>query len=548
MPGVKFLLFSLVTLILWNWTSSLRTDTEEGERREVYTAEGINKRLCDLPSRTNVDRHDVIQGLGNKSGRESGWLSFIKLLYSLKLVDSDLRILRKYYNSVYIGSEPPRTSLSVDILKDEDKKFPNFDDIGVPLHTPVETKVKGFLNSLWVLKHTSARECLMYSHFPRVKHSRKKLSVLTYEPYQRVMSFAIDICLIPSIWYLELVHCMYFAIIPRLTGTTFSYTLQDIVGAALMSMGYKDETFILENCYHSVSLIIDDQLSPHYMEICQSVKSCLDSKSFETNFKEQKNEFEQRIKNNYGLFKARDNYLAPGDFYRYSLLLSISFIKMKRKKLKYFPERNFLPVRISLSVLAFYLITDKFKWKFESTKEVIYLFVELILEYLFKTNTSDFDDCRHILSDFVSSNERFKTVVLLIFCKEIFSAGFVNEDIDQIGDDLQQFATAVSPRRVLDPAYSSLVPNMLEDLPLTQYDKSWINAILESGELPAAPARLFDVQKVYKSKKLDKTIKRDKFKTGVKPSTGKTSIKVERTHKLRSRFKSATGAFIRIRR
>ncbi|KAH7647876.1 hypothetical protein FG379_000503 [Cryptosporidium bovis] len=548
MPRVKFSPFLLVTLILWNCTSSLRTDTAEGEGHEEYTDEGINKALCNFHSRTDVDRHTVFQGLDNKSGRESGWLSFIKLVYPMKLDDGDLRILKKYYNSVYIGSEPPKISLSVDILKDESKEFPKFDDIGVPLHTPVETKVKNFLNSLWVLKHTSTRECLLYSHFPRVKHSRKKLSVLTYEPYQRVMSFAIDVCLIPSIWYLELIHCMYFAIVPRLTGTIFSYTLQDIVGAALMSMGYKDETFILENCYHSVSLIIDDQLSPHYVEICQRVKSCLDSKSFETVFKEQKNEFEQRINNIYGLFEAKDNHLTPGDFYRYSLLLSISFIKMKRKKLKYFPERNYLPVRISLSALAFYLITDKFKWKFESMKEIVFLFVELILESLFKTNTSDFDDCRYTLSNFVVNNEKFKTVVLLIFCKEIFSAGFVDEDIDQIGDDLQKFATAVSPRRVLDPAYSSLIPNMLEDLPLAQYDKSWINAILESGELPAAPSKLFDVQKVYTSKKLKKTIKRDKFKTGVKPSTGKTSIKVKRTHQLRSKFKSDTKVFIRTHR
>ncbi|KAH8740526.1 hypothetical protein FG386_002108 [Cryptosporidium ryanae] len=480
--------------------------------------------------------------VSSPSGRMSGWLLIIKLIKNLSLGRSDAPLLKRFYSSFYFKSDLPRPSLGVDHIEDNtdgfmNKEIPKYDQVGVPIHVPIETKESDFLRSLWVLKYMDRGEALLNSHFPRVKHFKKKLAVITHEPYQRVMSFAIDVCMIPSIWYLELVHCMYIGVIPMLTGTTFSYTLQDILGSALMSMGYKDESFVMENCYFAVSLIVDDQLSPNYEQICKTVRSCLDSNSFGTRFKEQKKEFEERIDNIYGSLAKKSGFMDPGSFYRYSLLLSISFLKMDNKNLKRYPERNFLPVRIALTALGYYLISERYDWKFGSEKQVAYFFIELVINMLFGTTTARLRKCRERLYDFMPGLRPLESFLLIIFCKEIFSAGFIDDNIYKIGDDLRKFGNAIVPLRVLDPVYPSLIPNMREDLALSQYDRAWIDAELDVVSLPTIPSTAFSLQKTYKSKQLKRTARCDHYKTGVKPSTCRLSVRVRGTRKLRTKFK-----------
>lgn len=473
-------------------------------------------------------------------GREPTWLRMVNLLNT---VDPDnkesIHILRDYFKENYMPSNLVVISFSMDTIYGDTADFPMI-NIGVPVHVPIESKEKNFMSNLRTGLGNDPTESLLSSHFPRVRHSRRRQVSLTYEPYQRLMGFAIDVCFIPSIWYIELIHCMYIGVIPRLTGTVFSYTLQDIVGAALMSMGYKDESFILENCFHAVSLIVDDQLSPHYEEICERVSSCLTSGSFGTDFKDQKKELEERISNNYGRLNAKPKSMKPETFYRFSLLLSMSLIKADSVKLKYFPERNFIPVRVAIVSLAYYLVSSRVGLKFSSEKLVAFEITDMITKMLFRTKGLQNNICKNRIRALSLYDKPLTSASIDLFCREVFSIGFIYEDIDVVGRDFERFGNAIVPMRILNPVYPSLIPSMLVESPDSKYDESWLEAVLDIGELPRTPSKPLGTQKVYKSTKLKKTLRKDAYKTGIKASTGKTAIKVRGSILLRSRFTKNT--------
>ncbi|KAH8740525.1 hypothetical protein FG386_002107 [Cryptosporidium ryanae] len=308
--------------------------------------------------------------------------------------------------------------------------------------------------------------------YPRVKSYRKELPQVITEPYQRLMTFAIEVCMVPSVWYLELVHCMFVSTLPYLNGMLMSYSLQDIIGSALMSMEYKNEKFNLESCMESASNVKDDAISSQSVEICHRMKTCLDSREFSSgDFYELEPELSYRIKNMYGNIQALSGMLKPSLFARYSVLYSIHLLSSKFKPNDEYPEVNFLPIRIMNASLSYYAMAKKLNLSFQSESKVVELFAKIITSLMFEDASVIIDICRKSIIDF--GNKHLDGKILEVFCKEIFSVGFINEDIGIHINKVDGYL--VHPKRILLESYISVIPEMMQSLPIDRYDYSWLN-------------------------------------------------------------------------
>ncbi|EAK89516.1 hypothetical protein [Cryptosporidium parvum Iowa II] len=474
------------------------------------------------------------------NGRKSTWNRFITLIIDNVKPGENWESALSTKSNEYFGCDSPQRIFCSDHYEHEilsDKFF--IPTSVVPVHLPTEAKPNRITDYIKRTFDLNLSDTIKLSNFPRVKHFRRSLVLLPSEPYQRVMTFAIEQCMVPSTWYLELIHCMYLGMAPKFLGMVFSYSLKDIIGAALMSVGYKDERFIMENCFYAVSLVVDDYISPHYREICIAVHACLESKHFERYFSKQKREFETRIANTYSHIPEKLGFLKPMEFYRYAVLLSMSLIKDKNVDIKIYPERNFLPIRIALASLAYYAISTNQSWVFDTEKKVLLFFTKTILNMLFEVSLLSIPGCVKKLAKFSHEAKADKEIIFELFCKEIFSAGFIVDATIESYADPNLHSMAVMPQRVLHPSYSSFVPDLTNDVKYSE-DESWINAQIEVSKPEVVrPGR---VQKVFKSKTLIRTFRRDHYNSGIGPKSMDASSRKIKTGKVtRISFKSFTN-------
>lgn len=540
-PFSAFLLIIVVIDYLYCIESTLTSNLPNNSGVSIEVQDNIS---TTRPINTNSLENDKANYYIDKErileGRTSSWNRFIMLITeNVKEGNNWQNLLSAKLNEYFECNNPQYFACSDRYVHEilPEKYFHLESD--VPVHFPTEAKDKYVISNIKRIPNLNMPDTLKLSNFPRVKGFRKSLILLTPEPYQRLMTYAIEQCMIPSIWYLELVHCMYIGMAPKFSGMIFSYSLQDVVGSALMSIGYKDEHFNLENCFNAVSLVVDDYLSPFYIEICNNVLLCLESKQFEKNFSKQKREFETRIANAYSHIQAKPNFLMPIQFYRYTILFSMSLIKDKSIDLKTYPERNFLPIRMALASLAYYAISGSQNWTFESEKKVTVFFTKTILKMLFELSVVSIPGCIKELSKFSNDIKIEKSIIFELFCKEIFSAGFVVEATNELHVDHKLYSRAIMPQRILNHSYHLFVPDMANNLHYYSYDNSWVYAQIEFN----APSlvRPNEVQKVYKSKKLKKTIKKDYFKDGTGPQPVESFIRRVKTgRKTRIGFKYFT--------
>ncbi|KAH8740626.1 hypothetical protein FG386_002208 [Cryptosporidium ryanae] len=103
---------------------------------------------------------------------------------------------------------------------------------------------------------------------------------LPLEYNERLLSFGVNICNLPSLWYLELSFCMHKGVTKFTTGVLTSYTLQDIIGAALDSMELPSEGFSVSRCTVAVKKFSDVAINENSKEVCNIMASCLSSKEF----------------------------------------------------------------------------------------------------------------------------------------------------------------------------------------------------------------------------------------------------------------------------
>ncbi|KAH8583340.1 uncharacterized protein ELE39_000108 [Cryptosporidium sp. chipmunk genotype I] len=433
----------------------------------------------------------------------------------------------------YFPFEKPQQSMCSDIIYYSPTRYLNSecDSRGFNIHIPRENK-----NTL-IFSYNSqdslikSRINLTQAHFPRFKHFNKNLPKLPYEPYQRVMTFAIEVCMIPSIWYLELIHCMFMGLAPFFSGMLMSYSLQDVVGSAVKTMGYLDESFSIENCYRSVSSFTDLQIRTKYQEICNSMSQCLLSNQFSSEqYLRLKEEFQQRIDSAYSEIESQEKTEQYKNYARHSLLLSLSSKTINLGLEDAAVERNFLVIRAM--VLSMGYLVNKF---IPTTENTIFERMSKITRFLHSMLFSQFKYYMKICLDsfpkILGSKSKTFQEISELFCKEFLSFGFIDEKVEMIGDDLDAFNTAISPSRVLDPAYASVIPSFIDGIDISD-NLSWLNF--------SSVGNIEHVGPEGGKKKKPKTTKY--FKTANKHSISKTGV-AETAYKRKSGLARVTKLF-----
>lgn len=365
----------------------------------------------------------------------------------------------------------------------------NYDAKGYAIHVPRESKSRRafcFNNNHYSLRSNID---ITYTHFPRNKHFNKELPKLPYEPYQRMMTFAIEVCMIPSIWYLELVHCLYVATAPFFKGMLMSYSLQDMVGSALKTMGYLDESFTIENCYKSIHDFTDSEISSNYDVICTRMDECLKSRQFsEEPHARLKEEFAKRIDNAYSKIDGPGEVEKHKIYARHSLLLSISSNKINKFLPDAASERNFLIVRAMILSLT-YLANKVISTSADNITERFSKITWLINNMLFSTFDKYMKYCLKNYSGILGSNTMGNSDFLELVCKEFLAVGFIDESIEYNGEDASVFNNSIMPSRILDPAYIPVVPSYI-NVEEGHSDLSWLSfkSVSTSGLLVSLTA------------------------------------------------------------
>ncbi|KAH7647881.1 hypothetical protein FG379_000508 [Cryptosporidium bovis] len=435
--------------------------------------------------------------------------------------------LKARYENEYFSISEPVQDIHADLS--EDKHITHVEP-DFPFHIPLERRKYSKFSSLRYMKSntlSSSESPLVRKirgmdsaltnneiFFPRMKHFRKNLPKLTSEPYQRLMTFAIDICLIPSMWYLELIHCMYIGVAPYFDGMLSSYSLQDVVGSAIKTMGYLDETFSIENCYLSVSLFSDDKISPYYRDVCESMMNCLLSRDFQQEkYSKLRDEFASRIKNlhTYDVESKNSTIGVSRCFIRAALLFESSdfFPTINH------PERNFLPIRIMIastvvSIIHFILFPNLDN----SLKTLITAFFDIFSAKILFDIKIYMKYCKSFLKSYLKKETYSSEILYELLCKEFLSIGFVDNRVEVLSENKESFAAVTVPRRILDPNYYLVIPEMAEEMNLADYGQEWLTYIPLDDALTqsrAKPELRNGKKTVYKSKALKKT--RRKVKT-----------------------------------
>ncbi|KAJ1607115.1 putative secreted protein [Cryptosporidium canis] len=398
-----------------------------------------------------------------------------------------------------------------------------------PIHIPLERKSVASFIRRGISIDLDDPDYNSNLQYPRVKHFKSKLPDLVIEPYQRLMSFAIEVCMIPSIWYLEIIHCMHMAMAPYFTGMLMSYNLQDIVGASIMSLGYVDEKFSIENCKNSVSIVGDDQISPYYDEICGKVEACVAARPFDNSpFSKMKAEFITRIDRSYSLIKPMEGFLEPKTFARFAILTTISSIPKNKFLSRVSSERNFLVIRSMLSCLGYYALSNIVGFKFVSEFHVASFFSKMIPEWMSMTISKFEKKCSSKLVSFSKAKDSSSKQLFSYFCQELFSSGFIYEN-NSLYINLVRF-DPIYPQRILHAHYYSLVPSMVKRRPYTEYSKSWVEFQSGPFRVPSAmekPSEHFP--QLYYTKLNKKTRRMAPNGQGIGPLGGKDKRTVKRS-------------------
>ncbi|POM84815.1 hypothetical protein CmeUKMEL1_14280 [Cryptosporidium meleagridis] len=343
--------------------------------------------------------------------------------------------------------------------------------------------------------------------YPRVKHFKYTLPELVLEPYQRLMSFAIEVCMIPSIWYLEIIHCMHMGMAPFFTGMLMSYSLQDIVGASIMSLGYRNEKFSIYNCKNSVSIVADNQVSPYYDEICEKVEACIISRPFSNGpFSKLRTELQKRIDRSYKFIKPIDGFLDPKAFARFAILTTISNIQNNKFLSSISAERNFLVIRTMLSSLGYYALSSAAKLQFISEISVAKFFSVMIPMWLSMKISRYKKKCVEQIAAFSKTNIK-SYELLTYFCQEVISSGFIYENYDKPYVELER-TDSLYPQRVLHTHYSHFIPDLSERKFYKEYDNSWAVFVTDSFKIPSIMEKPNGFSKIYYSRQYKKTRKK----------------------------------------
>ncbi|KAL7066607.1 hypothetical protein ACR3K2_29620 [Cryptosporidium serpentis] len=312
----------------------------------------------------------------------------------------------------------------------------------------------------------------------RLMLAKKELPELPMEPYQRTMTFAIEQCLLPNLWHLELVHCMYMSIAPFLKGLIMSYTLQDIVGSAMVTMGYKDEVFAIENCFNSVSMISDDNISVHYKHICQSTASCLSTHPLSNGpYSRFKKEFSVRIDQAYSILPSSIGGINSKTLARLLLLISLNRMSSNSETRKiYYPDRLFICIRAMNTALAVISIIECSMEPANIINRATSI-INLVIDSLSAIELKEiFMKCRKYLDGLGIKDLGMNTILNHAICFEMLSIGFIYEHpTPSLIVPIEHFNKSIMPIRMLSVSYPALIPSYIPGK-LNEDEEIWIKS------------------------------------------------------------------------
>ncbi|OII73790.1 uncharacterized protein cubi_03588 [Cryptosporidium ubiquitum] len=279
---------------------------------------------------------------------------------------------------------------------------------------------------------------------------------LPLEANERIISYAINVCKLPSLWYLELVYCMHRGVTKFTTGILTSYTLQDIVGASLASMDLPSESFSLSRCKLAISLFSDIAINQRGLEVCNIMLNCLTSKEFLKNNKNQVRKLEKEITN---IYKEKPPFFRGQQPRSYAQKIIVGLLMARREKyydstsanskknkILKIPDKLFYVIRYFnfIMILTEYLIRKGFKDvdAFEiSPKAYLKIGDKSLLQ---PTPIKMIAKCaRQIINAHFSTNSvdylsylnkagfcPFSNVMIQHACTELVSMGFVSSEIE----------------------------------------------------------------------------------------------------------------------
>ncbi|KAF7456020.1 putative Secreted Protein [Cryptosporidium felis] len=279
---------------------------------------------------------------------------------------------------------------------------------------------------------------------------------LPLEATERLFSFAINICKLPSLWYIELSYCMHKGVTKFTTGILTSYTLQDIIGASLASMDLPSESFSLTKCKYSVSQFSDIAINKKGPEVCNIMLTCLTSKEFVSTNKRNMRRLEKEISN---IYKNKPPFFRGQQPRSYAQKIIVGLLiarrlnpfegergKLKNKKRTFFPDKLFYIIRYFnfIMVLTEYLINNGFKDvdAFEVSPRA---YLKLCDKSLLKPSPLKMiAGCSKLLINAHMANNSvdylpyiskatwspFSNAIIQHACTELVSIGFVNSEIE----------------------------------------------------------------------------------------------------------------------
>lgn len=368
------------------------------------------------------------------------------------LVGVDNQRNNHIYNSQYrIRVRKKDPTFRTVVIKGIEPNFPN--DVNADGTSPLSENMYSKLPIKLHVPIIPIDNTLKIRRMPVITRSFHRLPL---EAQERIISYAINICKLPSLWYVELVYCMHRGVTKYTTGILTSYTLQDIVGASLASMDLPSESFSLSRCKLSIFLFSDIAINQKSSEVCNIMLTCLTSKEFLRNNKSQVRKLEKEIIN---IYKEKPPFFRGQQPRSYAQKIIVGLLmarrekdyvsktnKSKRNKRAKIPDKLFYVIRYFnfIMILTEYLIRKGFKDvdAFEISPKVYLKIGDKSL--LQPTPIKMIAKCArqiinvHLLTnsvDYFSHMNKagfcpFSNVIIQHACTELVSMGFVNSEIE----------------------------------------------------------------------------------------------------------------------
>ncbi|KAL3126586.1 putative secreted protein [Cryptosporidium hominis] len=118
----------------------------------------------------------------------------------------------------------------------------------------------------------------------RLKPPEKSKSISIFPPVvaERFMLFALEECLLPSKFFIQVAFCTFDAIYPFLEGVPSGEVMQDIVGAAMYSVNKigDDFSFDTKYCRKAIAMIPDSRINLEVDSKCNDISLCMHQDHF----------------------------------------------------------------------------------------------------------------------------------------------------------------------------------------------------------------------------------------------------------------------------